>query len=81
MKDLSNGKSPASTSWGAKIKIPGSEQVSKLLKNTKPKVVVDLVLFSAGILLMYKFGKMVAEELDNQMPSEKSMMEMMKTMQ
>ena len=55
--------------------------MAKLLKNTKPKVVIDLVLFSAGILLMYKFGKMVAEELDNQMPSEKGMIEMMKTMQ
>ena len=39
---------------------------------------VDLVLFSAGIYLMYKFGKTVAESLDNQMPTEKSMMDMMK---
>ena len=81
LKDLSNGKSPSSSSWGASIKIPGSDQVAKLIKKTKPKLVVDLVLFSAGILLMYKFGKLVAEELDSQMPTEKSMMEMMKQMQ
>ena len=30
---------------------------------------------------MYKFGKSMAETIDNQMPTEKSMMEMMKGMQ
>lgn len=42
---------------------------------------VDIVLFSAGIYLMYRFGKAMAETLDNQMPTEKNMMEMMKQMQ
>ena len=30
---------------------------------------------------MYKFGKGVAETIDNQMPTEKGMMDMMKSMQ
>ena len=61
--------------------IPGVEQVSKAAKNTKPKQVVDVVIFSVGIYLMYKFGRSVAETIDNQMPTEKSMMEMMRSMQ
>ena len=81
LKDIAQGKKGKQSSWGASVKIPGSEQVSKLLKHAKPKVVVDIALFSVGILLMYKFGKIVAEELDSQMPTEKSMMEMMKSMQ
>ena len=37
--------------------------------------------FSIGIYLMYKFGKEVAETIDNQMPTEKGMMDMMQSMQ
>ncbi len=80
LKQLSQGKDPRESS-AYSFKIPGSEKLTKAIKNTKPKLVVDVVLFAAGIFLMYKFGKIVAEELDNQMPTEKSMMEMMKSMQ
>jgi hypothetical protein len=57
------------------------DAVKKALKNTKSKQVVDLVLFTAGIYLMFKFGKSVADTIDNQMPTEKSMMDMMRSMQ
>ena len=33
------------------------------------------------MVLIYKYGKGMAEAIDNQMPTEKSMMEMMKGMQ
>ena len=65
-------------SRSSKVAIPGMAQLKKALGKTSSKQVVDLALFSAGIYLMYKFGKSVAESIDNQMPSEKSMMEMMK---
>ena len=60
--------------------VPGLETVKKALKKTSPKQMFDVVLFTAGIYLMYKFGKGVADSLDNQMPTEKSMMEMMRGM-
>ena len=44
------------------------------------KQALDMALFSVGIVVMYKFGKSVADSLDNQMPTEKSMMDMMKQM-
>lgn len=60
--------------------IPGLETLKKSLNKASPKQIVDVVLFTAGIYLMYKFGKTVAEELDSKMPTEKSMMDMMKEM-
>ena len=41
---------------------------------------VDIALFSAGIYVMYRFGKYAADTIDNQMPTEKGMMDMMKSM-
>ena len=79
LKSLSQGK-PA-TSAKTSITIPGLEIVKKALKNVKGKQVADLVLFTAGIYLMFRFGKNAAQTLDNQMPTEKSMMEMMQSMQ
>ena len=61
--------------------VPGMEQVRKTWKSTKPKQMFDIVIFTLGIYLMYKFGKAVAETIDNQMPTEKSMMDMMRNMQ
>ncbi len=62
------------------ITIPGIEAVRKVIKKTSTKQVVDLAIFSAGIFVMYRFGKGVAETIDNQMPTEKSMIDMMKGM-
>ena len=42
---------------------------------------MDVAVFAVGIYLMYKFGQTVADSIDNQMPTEKSMMDMMKSMQ
>ena len=55
--------------------------MKKSLGKTSPKQALDIVLFAAGIYVMYRFGKSVADTIDNQMPTEKSMMEMMKQMQ
>jgi hypothetical protein len=41
------------------------ESLKKLMNATKPKQVVDIVIFTAGIYLMFKFGKSVAETIDN----------------
>ena len=62
-------------------KVPGVEKLQKTLKATKPKQAVDIAVFALGIYLMYRCGKAIADTLDNQMPTEKSMMEMMKSMQ
>ena len=56
-------------------------QLAKIVKDTNKKQVFDGMLFAVGIYLMYQFGKSVAETIDNQMPTEKSMMDMMKSMQ
>lgn len=64
LKQLSQGKDPKETATSS-YKLPGTEHLNKALKNIKPKMVVDIVLFTTGILLMYKFGKLAAEELDN----------------
>lgn len=76
LKQLSFGKAAEKKSAG--ITIPGLESIKKSLGKTGPKQIIDLVLFSAGIYIMYKFGKSVADTIDNQMPTEKGMMEMMK---
>ena len=78
LKSLSQGKQ---SSKGISVQVPGLDVIKKMLKKTSPKQVVDVVIFSAGIYLMYKFGKSVAETIDNQMPTEKGMMDMMKNMQ
>lgn len=79
LKSLSQGKGSApSGSRKLALNIPGFEALKKQLAKTGKKQMVDVVLFSAGIYLMYRFGKHVAETLDNQMPTEKSMMDMMK---
>ncbi len=62
-------------------KVPGVEQLQKTLKATKPKQYVDIAVFTVGIYLMYRFGKFFAEQLEGQMPTEKSMIDMMKSMQ
>ena len=54
------------------------EAMLKQMKTVKSKQVVDVTFFAIGILVMYKFGKLLAETIDNQMPSEKSMMDMMR---
>lgn len=81
-KQLLKSLSSANTSSKkAAVTIPGAEAIKKLLKKTSAKQVVDVVLFASGIFLMYKFGKSAADTLDNQMPTEKSMLDMVKSMQ
>ena len=81
MKDLIQGKGAApSGSRKIALNLPGLEALKKQLNKASAKQMVDIVLFSAGIYLMYRFGKAMAETLDNQMPTEKNMMEMMKQM-
>ena len=86
LKSLSQGKGTSQDSalskMMAKLKgLPAFASVQKTIKNTKPKQVVDITIFAAVIFLMFKFGKVVADQIDNQMPSEKSMMDMMRSMQ
>ena len=78
LKSLTGSKSSASES---SFKVPGLETAKKALKNIKSKQMVDVAIFAVGIYLMYKFGQTVADSIDNQMPTEKSMMDMMKSMQ
>lgn len=80
LQSLSQGKGSSSSSRFSLPAIPGLESLKKQLKKTSPKQVVDVVVFSATIYAMYFFGKKVADSLDSQMPTEKSMMEMMKQM-
>ena len=79
LKELSSGKS-GKTTGGRKlaINIPGLDALKKSLAKTSTKQAVDIALFTVGIYIMYRFGKSVAQTLDNQMPTEKSMMDMMK---
>ena len=90
LKSLTQGGKPATASKSGsalngmvtKLKaLPGVSALSKAAKDTKPKQIVDFAVFAVGIYLMYKFGKAVAETIDNQMPTEKSMMDMMRSMQ
>ena len=79
LKSLTYGKGAAATKESALSKM--RDTLRKNLKNVKPKQMVDMTIFAVGIFLMYKFGKAVAETIDNQMPTEKSMMDMMRQMQ
>ncbi len=54
------------------------ENMLKQLKTVQAKQVADITVFAVGIFIMYKFGRTIAEAIDNQMPSEKSMMDMMR---
>jgi hypothetical protein len=78
LKQLSQGSSAQSSSRSSYV--PNFDAVKKLFKKTNKKQVLDVLLFSVGIYAMFRFGKTVAETIDNQMPTEKSMMDMMKGM-
>ena len=77
LKSLSSAQ-PASKK--SSVTLPGAETLKKLMKKTSAKQIVDVVLFSTGIYLMYRFGKSAADSLENQMPTEKSMLDMVKGM-
>ena len=65
LKNISKGQEPkGQSSWGID-KVPGVASVKKFMGKSTKKQAFDLVLFSAGILLMYKFGKSVADTIDN----------------
>ena len=52
------------------------------LKHKKSRrQMLDFTIFATGVYLMYKFGKGMNESIENQMPTEKKMMEMMREMQ
>ena len=54
LKSLTQGKgAQAAPKKALNINIPGLESVKKAMKNVKGKQVADLVLFTAGIFLMY----------------------------
>lgn len=78
LKSLSQSKGSEKKQSSSPLTVPGLETVKKQFAKVSAKQAVDLILFSAGIYLMYKFGKSVADTIDNQMPTEKNMMEMMK---
>ena len=56
------------------------ENVKKTFSGVGAKQVIDVALFSIGIYVMYKFGQNFAEKIDNQMPTEKGVMDMMRSM-
>ncbi len=58
LKQLTNGK--GGERKGCSLKIPGLEYLKGTFKKTSGKQVVDVALFSAGIYLMFRFGKSVA---------------------
>ena len=60
--------------------IPGAAFV-KIFFSKNKKFVFDVAIFSAGIFVMYKYGKLGAEYIDTKIPSEKQMMDMMQNMQ
>jgi hypothetical protein len=39
--------------------------LSKYFKKTSKKQVIDVLLFSAGIYIMFKWGKSAADTIDN----------------
>ena len=72
-------KGSAASAWLAKLKnVPGAEALRKGIKATKPKQVVDITIFALGIYLMYKFGRSVAQTIDNQMPTEDNMKDVLR---
>ena len=79
LKQISNGKDSKTASSG--FNLPGSDKVKQIFKKTSKKQLFDFSLFAVGIFLMYKFGKDAADSLENQVPTEKQMIEMMKQMQ
>ena len=73
LKQLTQGKETK-----AKMAIPGLENARKVLSKVNKKQVLDIALFSAALYTMYYFGKTISDSLEEQMPSEKNVMEMMK---
>ena len=77
LKSLAQGSTSGASKPNALTKM--RDQMMKQLKAVKGKQVADIAMFTVGIVVMYKFGRALAEVIDNQMPSEKSMMEMMRS--
>ena len=78
LKKLSSNNTGAQSKYS--FSLPGATLMKKYFGKSTKKQAFDLVIFSAGIILMYQFGKKVADNLDSLIPSEKSMMDMMKNM-
>ena len=76
LKSLSMGGSAPQKQPNALSKI--RQATMKHLKTVKAKQVADVTLFAAAIFIMYQFGRVIGNAIDNQMPSEKSMMDMMR---
>ncbi len=58
LEQLTSGK--GAERKGYKLTIPGLEYIKGTFKKTSGKQVLDVALFSAGIYLMFRFGKTVA---------------------
>ena len=54
--------------------------VKDTVGNVSKKQWLDIGLFVGGIYCMYKFGGVVSEQIDNFMPNEEQMQQMMQEM-
>lgn len=79
LKKLAEGKVESSASKS--FTVPGLESVKKVFAKTSKKQAIDIALFSLGIYVMFKFGKSLGDKIDEQMPTEKGVMDMMRGMQ
>lgn len=77
MKKLTNGDNQPSLTE----KIPGIKKMKAMFGKANSKQAVDLAVFAAALYVMYYCGNQIAEKLDNQVPTEKQMLDMMKQMQ
>jgi len=75
---------PASSPAGGKgwLSFLSLKSLKSFLKQkTRRKQAFTALTFSVAVLLMWKFGKDISDSIENQMPTEKKMLEMMKEMQ
>lgn len=70
LKQLTSAKPAQKKAGPTFASVPGVEYVKSTFKNTTKKNVFDVALFTAGLVLMYKFGKEMSSKIDEWIPTE-----------
>lgn len=57
--------------------LPDTDSVSSTMQMPAKKTMFDVAMFGASCYVVYKYGKFLAQKVEDMCPTEKSIMEMM----
>jgi hypothetical protein len=77
LKQLGKPSGPGANKSKILSSLPGMETLQKTFKKTTKKQYLDVALFSVALIVMYHFGKEISSRIDEWVPSEQQIMDMM----